>query len=74
MWAAMAANRNRQKQDGRKKTRRGQKSWTYRSFFQVPLQGLVLGLASAILRHQLLEDVGPKLINTLKRQRAKERS
>jgi hypothetical protein len=37
-----------------------------RHSLQVPLQGLVLGLASVVLCEQLLEDVGLKLVDTLK--------
>jgi hypothetical protein len=37
-----------------------------RNLPEVPLQGLVLGLDGVVLCQQLLEDVGPKLVDTLK--------
>jgi hypothetical protein len=58
----------RSKTSGRRPIERKRAGLT-NHFLQVPLQGFVLGLASMIFHQQLLEDVGPKLIDTLKGQR-----
>jgi hypothetical protein len=59
------------KQGGRKEEEpmRAEGAEFTRHFLQVPLQVLVLGLAGAVLRQQLLEDICPKLVDTLKEQR-----
>jgi hypothetical protein len=47
---------------------KGRRVGLTRQILQVPFQGLILGLASVKFGQQLLEDVGPKLVDTLKEQ------
>jgi hypothetical protein len=59
--------KTRQQQKG---TPKSEESRLTRQLLQVLLQGLILGLAGMILHQQLLEDVGPKLVNALRIQRS----
>jgi hypothetical protein len=51
-------------------TPKSEESRLTQQLLQVLLQGLILGLAGTILRQQLLEDVGLKLVTALRIQRS----